>query len=110
MIFSLNVAIPWKIYSRLPLKTNSPLNILDTGLPSRIKLNRLTNLSILIKGNQDSKKKTVVRELSSCIIKKFNGFNIIWVEFSKKLRQPFRPIDIIDKPVKKCDETIRKVS
>ena len=48
MIFSLNVAFPWKIYSRLPLKTNNLSKILDIGLHSPIKLNRLTILSILI--------------------------------------------------------------
>ena len=47
-----------------------------------------------------------MKELSSCIIEKFNGFNIVCVEFSKKLRQPFRPINIIYKPVKKCDKII----
>ena len=35
---------------------------------------------------QDSEKKSVLRELLSCIIEKFNGFNIVCVEFSKKLR------------------------
>ena len=45
---SLNVAFPWKIYSRLPLETNSLIKILDIGPRSRIKLNRLTILSILI--------------------------------------------------------------
>ena len=55
---------------------------------------------------QDSEKKTVLRELSSCINEKFNIFNIVRIEFSKKLRQHFRPIDIIFKTVKKCDEII----
>ena len=55
---------------------------------------------------QDSKKKTVLRELSSYIIEKFNRFNIARVEFSKKLRQTFCPINIIYKPVKKVDDII----
>ena len=55
---------------------------------------------------QDSEKKTVLRELSSCTIEKFNGFNIVPVEFSKRLRQPFHPVNVIYKPVKKCDEII----
>ena len=38
---------------------------------------------------QDSEKNRILRELSSCIVEKFNGFNIARVEFSKKLRQPF---------------------
>ena len=30
---------------------------------------------------QDSEKKNVLRDLSSCIIEKFNGFNIVRIEF-----------------------------
>ena len=56
---------------------------------------------------QDSeKKKTVLRELSSRIIEKSNGFNIVRVELNKNLRQPFHQINIICKPVKRCDEII----
>ena len=40
------------------------------------------------------------------ITEKFDGFNILSVEFSKKLRQPFCPIDIMHKPVKKSDDII----
>ena len=50
------------------------------------------------------KKKKIVRELSSCIVEKLNRFNTARTEFDKKLRQSFRPIDIIYKPVKKYDE------
>ena len=52
---------------------------------------------------QNSEKKTFLRELSSCVIKKFNGLNIFRVEFSENVRQPFTPIDIIYKPVKNSD-------
>ena len=45
-------------------------------------------------------------ELSCCIIENLNGFNIVCVNFSKKLRQSLYPIDINYKPVKKYDETI----
>ena len=55
---------------------------------------------------QDSKKKTVLRDLSRCIVEKFNGLNIARIEFSKKLRQPFCPIDIIYKSAKKVDDII----
>ena len=58
----------------------------------------------LIKKN--SEKKIVLRGLSSCVIKKFNSFNVVHVELNKKLRKPFRPIDIIYKPVKKCDDIL----
>ena len=55
---------------------------------------------------QNSEKKTVLRELSSCVIEKFSGFNIVCAEFSKKLRQTFCHIDIISKPVRKSDNII----
>ena len=48
---------------------------------------------------QDSETKTVLRELSNCIIEKFNGFYIVCFGSSKKLRKSFRPIDMIYKPV-----------
>ena len=56
---------------------------------------------------KNPKKQTVVRELSSCIYEKFNGFNIISIEHGKKLRKKFKPIDIIYKPVKKPDAEIK---
>ena len=58
----------------------------------------------LIKKN--SEKKIVLRGLSSCVIKKFNSFNVVHVELNKKLRKPFRPIHIIYKPAKKCDDIL----
>ena len=45
---------------------------------------------------QDSEKKNIIRDLSSCIIKKFNGFNIARNEFERKLRQKMSPLDIIE--------------
>ena len=50
---------------------------------------------------QDSENKNLIRDLSACIIEKFNGFNIVRIEFDRKLRQKMSPIDIIYKPVKK---------
>ena len=35
---------------------------------------------------QDSEKKTILRELSSCVIKNFNGFSIVRIEFYKKIK------------------------
>ena len=55
---------------------------------------------------QDSERKNIVRDLSPRIIEKFNGFNIVRIEFERKLRQKMSPIDIIYKPVKKEDEII----
>ena len=59
---------------------------------------------------QNSEKKTVLRELSSCVIEKFNDFNIARTEFSKKLREQFRPINIIYKSVKKCNFFSKKLN
>ena len=93
MIFSLNVAFPWKICSRRYWSTE----------PHQTKsLNDVVCFNL----RESNWKKTVLRELSRSIIEKFNGFKIVRVEFSKKLRQPFCPVDIIYKPVKNCDEII----
>ena len=53
-----------------------------------------------------AQKKTIVREISSCVIEKFNGFNVVRIDFEQKLRRDFLPIDIIYKPIKKEDEII----
>ena len=55
---------------------------------------------------QDSEKKNITRGLSVYIIENFNGFNIVRIEFDRKLRQKMYPIDIIYKPVKKVDKII----
>ena len=54
----------------------------------------------------NTNKKNIIREISTCIIEKFNGFNIVRIDFDQKIRQNFLPIDIIYKPVKKEDEII----
>ena len=55
---------------------------------------------------QDSKKKTVIRDLSSASLKNVTVSNIIRVEFSKSIRQTFRPVDIICGPVRRPYEII----
>ena len=55
---------------------------------------------------QGPEKKNIIRKLSGCIIEKFNGFTVVRIEFDRRLRQKFSPIDIIYKPVKKEDEII----
>ena len=55
---------------------------------------------------QDLDKKNVIRELSSCITKKYNGFHIVRMEYAKKLIQKFCHIDIIYKPVRKYTKII----
>ena len=42
----------------------------------------------------------IVKQLSSCLIEKYNGFTVICVEYEKKERKNFEPIDIIYKPTK----------
>ena len=56
---------------------------------------------------QDAGRKNVIRELSSCIFEKFNGFNIVRLEFNRKLRQKMSLIDIIYKRVKNETENIK---
>ena len=53
-----------------------------------------------------AEKKNIIRELSTCITERFNGFNIVRIEFDHKIRRNFLPIDIIYKPVKKEEEII----
>ena len=53
------------------------------------------------------KKQNIVRQLSSCINKKYNGFHVILIKYSKKLRKKFKPIDIIYKPVKSPEKKIQ---
>ena len=55
---------------------------------------------------KNPKKQTIVRQLSSCINEKYNGFHLISIEYSKKLRKKFQRIDMIYKPVKTADEKI----
>ena len=83
------------------LKINQILNKYNLFLPV---FELKQKFHCLIK--QDSEKKNIIRDLSACIIEKFNGFNIVRTEFDGKLRQKMYPIDIIYKPVKKEDEII----
>ena len=52
----------------------------------------------------DSKK--IIREISSCVKEKFNGFIIVRVDFDHEIQKDFAPIDIIYKPIKTENETI----
>ena len=49
---------------------------------------------------KNSKKQNIVRQLSSCINKKYNSFQVVSIEYSKKLRTKFKPINIIYKAIK----------
>ena len=41
-----------------------------------------------------------VKQLSSCLIEKYNGFTVICIKYEKKERKNFQPLDIIYKPTK----------
>ena len=56
---------------------------------------------------KNPKKQSIVRQLSSCINKRYNGFHVISFEYSKKLRKNLKPIDIIYKPVKSPEKHIQ---
>ena len=49
---------------------------------------------------KDSKKQNNVRQISSSLTKKCNGFQAISIEFARKERKNIKPIDIIYKPTK----------
>ena len=55
---------------------------------------------------KNPKKQNIVRQLSSCINKRYNGFHVISTEYSKKLRTKFKPINIIYKPIKSLGEEV----
>ena len=42
----------------------------------------------------------MVKQLSSCLIEKYNGFTVIRIEHEKKERKNFEPLEIIYKPAK----------
>ena len=56
--------------------------------------------------HETPKSKNIIREVSSCVKQKFNGFNVVIVECDKKIRKKYQPIDIVYKPVKKVDDVI----
>ena len=49
---------------------------------------------------KNPKKQNIIRQLSSCIAEKYNGFQTISTEFATKTRKKFQTIDIINKPTK----------
>ena len=55
---------------------------------------------------EDPNKKNVQRDLSSCIIEKFNRFNIVRLEIDRELRREMTPVDIVYKPVRKHTDDI----
>ena len=55
---------------------------------------------------EDPNKKNVQRDLSSCIIEKFNRFNIVRLEIDRELRREMTPVDIVYKLVRKHTDDI----
>ena len=55
---------------------------------------------------KNPKKQNIVRQLSSCINEKYNGFHVISIEYSKKLRMKFKPINVIYKPIKSPEKEV----
>ena len=49
---------------------------------------------------KEQKKQNIVRQTSSCLGKKYNAFQVISIEYARKQRKNFKPIDIIYKPTK----------
>ena len=57
--------------------------------------NKFRHLSL-----KDRNQQKIVRQLSSCLIEKYNGFTGISIEYQKKQRKNFKVIDIIYKHTK----------
>ena len=53
-----------------------------------------------------TKKKEIIRKLSSCIKEKFNGFTFAQINLAKNKKHDLIPVNIVYKPVKKQDEVI----
>ena len=52
---------------------------------------------------KDKSKQKIVRQLSSCLIKKYSGFGVISIEFKRKQIKKIKPIGIIYKPTKRIE-------
>ena len=48
---------------------------------------------------RNSDKNNILKEVSSCLTEKFNGFRIVATEQEKKIRKKFRLVNIIYKPI-----------
>ena len=53
---------------------------------------------------KDKKEREIVRELSSCVIEKYSDFSDFLIEYQKKQRKLFKPIDIIYGPTKHIEK------
>ena len=49
---------------------------------------------------KEPKRQNIVRQLSSCLMEKYNGFQVISIEYARKQRKKVKPFNIIYKPTK----------
>ena len=52
---------------------------------------------------KDKSEQKIARQLSRCLIKKYSSFTQISIEYQKKQRKLFKPVDIIYKPTKRIE-------
>ena len=52
---------------------------------------------------KDKREQKIVRQLSSCLIEKYSGFTQISIEYQKRQRKLYKPIDTIYKPTKRIE-------
>ena len=55
---------------------------------------------------KDSERQEIKKNVSSCIVEKFRGFDIVSIEYGRRQRNKFSPIDVIYKPLKKWSNII----
>ena len=58
---------------------------------------------------KSSKQENILRQLSSCVHEKFNGFHKVCVDNNKKTRRKFGPINIIYKPVRQIENSMFQI-
>ena len=82
-------------FNNICYESNSILSKHDYFLKVFELKNKFRHLSM-----KEPKKQNIVRQLSSCLMEKYNGFQVISIEYARKQRKKFKPINIIYKPTK----------
>ena len=49
---------------------------------------------------KEKNQQKIIRQLSSCLIEKYNGFTVVSIDYKKNKKQKIKAIDIIYKPTK----------
>ena len=57
--------------------------------------------------NTKKDNRKIIRDISSCVSEKFNGFLIVRVDFDNESQKNFAPIDIVYQPIKNENEKIK---